>query len=148
MANFLKRFKQNITKKEEAPVEADFKDYKAEISPQGDFQITTDLDCILYSWKNILMTPTRTYIFDPEFGSDIYKYVFEPMDAYTVEGILKETATKLDLYDNRMTVADTRVLLLTNEKGFGVEIQAEYNRSKKKFIVPILEDLIMDLEVY
>jgi phage baseplate assembly protein W len=150
MANFMNRFKKliNNDQKEDSPVQAEFVDYKPEISPQGDFKITVDLDCVLHSWKVILMTPTRTYLFDPEFGSDIYKYVFEQLDNYSAQSILDETRGKIELYDTRIPLLDSRVVLLKAEKGFGVELRAEYKQKTKKFVVPILEESIMDLEVY
>ena len=43
------------------------RDYIALISSRGDFQRIEDLNVILTSWNNILLTPRRTYILDPEF---------------------------------------------------------------------------------
>lgn len=146
-SNFLNRFKKLTGKqKESSPVRAEFIDFGAEISPSGDFQVLTNLDCVLHSWKNLLLTPTRTYLFDPEYGSDVHKYIFEPMDYYTADGILRETRDKIELYDNRAPIVDSRVVLLTGEKGYGIELTVKYGGTKKHFLVPIIEENLLDSE--
>ena len=50
-------------------------DYVAVLSSAGDFSRVTNIQAILNSWNNILLTSTRTYVNNPEYGSNLYKYV-------------------------------------------------------------------------
>jgi len=76
MANLLNRFKgtNEVSK---------LNDYVATISSSGDFRKVRDIDVILTSWTNILLTPRGTYIFDPEYGSNLHLILFDPVDDIT-----------------------------------------------------------------
>ena len=74
-------------------------DYAAKISPSGDLQKLTDLQVILTSWNNILTTPLRSYTFDPAYGSNLYKYVFDPADETTSQKIEDEVRYRLNSFD-------------------------------------------------
>jgi hypothetical protein len=72
VANLLSRFNQTIVGSN-----SKLADYISKVSSKGDFKRITDLEVILNSWNNILLTPRRSYQFDPEYGSDLYKMIFE-----------------------------------------------------------------------
>jgi len=101
-------------------------DYTAKIAPYGDFFRVEDLQTILSSWNNILLTPTRTYTYDPEFGSDLYRYVFDPQDEDTRQEIRDEILYKLKRYDDRAQIVDLKIEYLTGQKGFTVSIVVDY----------------------
>lgn len=101
-------------------------DYIPKIVAKGDFKRIDDLQVILNSWNNMLMTPKGSYLLDPDYGSDIYKYVFEPADSNTVEGIQRETVGVISLYDNRARIVDVSVARLKDRKGYAINITAEY----------------------
>ena len=65
-------------------------DFTSVISSKGDFSKLKNLNVILQSWSNILNTPTGSYTWDPEYGSDLYKYVFEPADQITSKSLKEE----------------------------------------------------------
>jgi len=125
MASYIGKFKRDVIGSE-----GRLADYIPKIIAKGDFKRITDLQVILNSWNNILMTPKGSYVLDPEYGSNIYKYVFEPVDAKTVEGIQKETVGVLRLYDSRARIVDVSVARLQNRKGYSIEIVAEYNGAR------------------
>ena len=62
-------------------------DYSGIISSKGDFTKIQDFNVILNSWNNVLQIPRRSYNHDPEYGSDLYKYIFSPADETTEEQI-------------------------------------------------------------
>lgn len=101
-------------------------DISAKISPSGDFAKLKDLDVILSSWNAILLTPIGTYPFDPDFGSRLLNFVFEPADSQTAKNIENEIATKLSRYDDRGTVKSITVKYLPNRKGFTVSILVKF----------------------
>jgi phage baseplate assembly protein W len=121
MANLLKRFNTEVIGSDEK-----LYDYVAKINAAGDFKRVKDIDVIITSWNNILMTQRRTYLFDPEYGSDLHKIVFEPVDDTTIERIKTEVETRIRLYDDRATIEDIKVLLNKNGKGYTVNIEVEY----------------------
>lgn len=121
MANLLDKFKKSV-------IGSKFKiaDYTCKLTPSGDFRRITQLEAILNSWNNILLTPKRTYDHDPEYGSDLYKFIFEPSDIQTMEAIRNEIKTSLEIYDNRAAPSKIDVKFLREKKGFSVDVFVEY----------------------
>ena len=122
MANLLNRFFDEVIGSGDK-----IRDYIAIISSRGDFKRIEDLNVILTSWNNILLTPRRSYLLDPEFGSDLYKYVFDPVDDTTIESIRNEVIETIRFYDNRATITDVQVRIMENGKGYSLDIVADYN---------------------
>jgi phage baseplate assembly protein W len=122
MANLLDRFKGEVIGSEEI-----VRDYLSVIASVGDFKRISDLNVILNSWNNILLTPRGTYLHDPEYGSDLYKYVFEPSDNISVSGVKREVINRITVYDNRATIEDIEVNVQSNGKRFNVILYVNYN---------------------
>ena len=125
MANLLDRFKTEVIGSEEI-----VRDYLSVIASIGDFKRINDLNVILNSWNNILLTPRGTYMHDPEFGSDLYKYVFEPSDQISIEGVKNEVVNRITVYDNRATIEDVEVVVQSNGKRFNVILYVDYQGRK------------------
>ena len=121
MANLLSRFNKEVIGSDDT-----LYDYLAKITAKGDFKRVKDLNVIITSWNNILMTPRRTYVMDPEYGSDLHRVLFEPVDETTVERIKTEVETRLRLYDDRAVIEDIEVLLNSRGRGFTVNVFVEY----------------------
>ena len=121
MANLLDRFSKQVVGSD-----GNIYDYLPKITASGDFKRVKDIDVIISSWNNILLTPRRTYLHDPEYGSDLYLLVFDPVDDSTVERIKEEIQERLSYYDDRAIITDITVSLMSNGKGFSVNILAEY----------------------
>ena len=136
VANLLDRFNKTV-------VGADDKDadYQSKIVTSGDFKRITDIEVILSSWTNILVTPKRTYQYDPEYGSDLYKLVFEPADEATEEQIIQETIETLRTYDPRAIVQNVDVTFIPSRKGFNVAIEIEYKGDDTQLQVVIDENV-------
>ena len=137
MANLLNRFFDQVIGSSEK-----IRDYIALISSRGDFQRIEDLNVILTSWNNILLTPRRTYILDPEFGSDLYKYVFEPADSVTMESIRYEVKTSIMNYDDRAKIMNISIIFLNNKKGYIVDCEVLYEGNRGSFNTTIDEATI------
>jgi phage baseplate assembly protein W len=121
MANLLTRFNKTV-----AGSESKLGDYRSVISSKGDFKRIEDVEVVIASWNNILITPRRTYMFDPEYGSDLYKLVFEPADERTQESIIQEVVETLKRYDDRATITDVKISFLDNRKGFNLAVKVEF----------------------
>jgi len=123
--NLLDRFNYQITGSDNKIF-----DISSKISPIGDFAKLKGLDVILSSWNAILLTPVETYIFDPEFGSKLLSFIFEPADSQTAKNIENEIATKLSRYDDRGTILGVDVKYLPDRKGFSIDIFVEFEGLK------------------
>lgn len=64
--------------------------------------------------KSILMhvvfTPKGQKIRDPEFGTDLIKFIFQPDDSISWEGIKSEISTIVSKYVNGVTIKNIQVL--------------------------------------
>ena len=136
MANLLDRFNKTV-------VGADDKDadYQSKIVTSGDFKRVRDIEVILSSWTNILVTPKRTYQYDPEYGSNLYKLVFDPADESTEEAIIQEVIETLRIYDARATIREVTVTFIPSRKGFNVAIDVEYKGDNAELQVVIDENV-------
>ena len=132
MANILNRFFDEVIGSS-----TKIRDYVSMISARGDFKRIEDLQVILTSWNTILLTPRRTYILDPEFGSDLYKYVFDPADDETIESIKAEVIDRISLYDDRAAIEDVTVGILRGGKGYEINIAANYDGLKGSLTVQV-----------
>ena len=65
MANLLDRFKTQVRGSDDR-----IYDYLPKVSSSGSWTRINDINVIINSWNNILMTPRKTFINDPEYGSD------------------------------------------------------------------------------
>jgi len=135
MVDLLNRFNQTV-----AGSDSKLADYQAVISSNGDFKRIKNIEVIISSWNNILTTPRRSYIFDPEYGSDIYKLVFEPADNETLERIKNEVIETLLRYDDRATIENIEVNLLSNRKGYNISVDVGYEGDTGQLEVVIDED--------
>lgn len=136
MTDFLKRFNQQV-----AGTRNFVNDYVSTISPVGDFKQIDGIQVILNSWSNILITPKRSYIFDPEYGSDLYKLVFEPADNETIEKIRNEVIDSIQKYDDRALIKNVTINFLSNKKGFQVNIEVSYKGDQSQLQVVIDKNL-------
>jgi phage baseplate assembly protein W len=140
MANILERFVKSARGTDVQP--HDFIPY---ISSIGDFKRIRNIDVILNSWNNILLTPLGTYLADPMFGSDLFKLVFEPADAGTVESIKTEVETRIRNYDARGEILNIAIVMLPDKKGFNVNIEAAYKGERGEISVSF-DDTTVPLE--
>jgi phage baseplate assembly protein W len=130
MANILERFVKSTRGTDVQP-----HDYIPYISSIGDFKRIRNIDVILNSWNNILLTPLGSYIADPNFGSNLFKLIFEPADSGTVEAIKTEVETRIINYDARGEILGITVVMLPNKKGFNVNVECGFKGERGEISV-------------
>ena len=59
---------------------------------------------------HVIFTPKGQKIRDPEFGTDLIKFIFENNDSATWEGIKTEVASVVNKYTTNITLHDINVL--------------------------------------
>jgi len=136
MANLLDRFNETV-----AGSNSKLADYISKISVRSDFKRITDIKVLINSWNNILITPRRTYMYDPEYGSELYKMIFEPADESTVNKVIEEVTSNLLRYDDRATIEDVNVTFFPNRKGFSVAVDINYEGETGQLEVIVDEDV-------
>jgi len=92
------------------------------IGPTGDFEKVKDINVYLNSLKNLLLTPLGTYVFDPTYGSELYKKIFEPADNITKQEIIYEIKNRVEQFDNRINITNIEILFYTDRRGFVVNV--------------------------
>ena len=93
-------------------------DYVEKLGATGDFKKIQGVNVLIKSLRNMFMTPLRTYIFDPNYGSLLYKKVFELADNQTKESIVYEVQDRIRLYDSRVNIKTIDVNYFSDTKGF------------------------------
>jgi len=134
MANLLDQFKEKVSGSAGRIV-----DFGPNMSSNGDFNYLTDFEVITSSWTHLLQTPRRSYIDDPEYGSDLRKFVFYPADTQTISSIKTEIKSRIAMYDNRASIANIEVSFLSNRKGFVVDIDVNYSGELGSFRLVVNE---------
>jgi phage baseplate assembly protein W len=140
MANLLDRFKDSVIGSSNK-----IRDYLPNIEAKGDFQSTVDINVIINSWRNILLTPRRSYPYDPEYGSDLYKMVFDPLDEITVQRIEDEVYTSIQIYDNRAFIENVDIKYLKIEKGVSLDIYVDYKGDRGLLSLVLNEQIFSGL---
>jgi len=97
-------------------------DYIARIDPAGDFEKKKGLGVLLNSIRNLLVTPLRSYPFDPEYGSLLYQKVFNPADSTTENEIKFEVTTRVKQFDNRVVIKSVEVRFFKSQKGYRLNL--------------------------
>ena len=139
MANLLRRFNKEVVGSD-----GRIYDYLAKITASGDFKRVQDLNVIINSWNNIILTPKRTYLHDPEYGSNLHKLVFEPADSDTVEMIKSELYDTLLYYDDRASIDEIEVIIKANGKGYHLNIFVTYEGAKGTLSVSFDDSTVLD----
>jgi len=134
LANNLDKFKKNVVGSN-----SKINDYTPTITSSGDFKRVTDFTSILNSWNNILLTPIGTYDHDPLYGSNLHKYVFEPVDNETVEGIKHEIKRSIGAYNNQAEISSINVNFLAGGKGFSIDINVDFGNQNGQLTIDVTE---------
>ena len=80
---------------------------------------------------HVIMTPKRTRIRMPDFGTDLAKFVFEPNDDYTWQNIKTEVSESVAKYVPNASVNDCE--LIQGEDGHSLYLDLRYTVKKGAF---------------
>ena len=82
-----------------------------------------NLESIQQSIHNILSTPKGTRLFLPEFGSELERYLFDPMVDVTIAGIEDEIISAIERWEYRVILEDTFIVPYYNEHRYEFTIR-------------------------
>lgn len=120
------------------------KDIDNIIDSFSDFKRIYGIDAALKGILRLLLIVKGTYIFDPELGSGIHKYLFEPADKYTLDAIRSEIDQVIRGHRVERQITH-KVLFFKNKKGFRVDITIQLETGEKRLSVDVDESLLESL---
>jgi len=110
-------------------------DFLPFFSETGDLTRIEGIDTAIHAIRTLLMTPLGHYPFDPEYGSLLYKKLFEPADQITRDEILFEVKDRVAQFEDRVKVENVDVTVF--DEGKGVQVDVHINRDGVKGKVSI-----------
>lgn len=88
----------------------------------GDVLVSTDLDAIKNSIKNIILTPVGTRPFFPEFGTRVTSLLFELADVQTERILEDEIADGIKKWEKRVTNVRAEVYDYSDRNAYAVTV--------------------------
>ena len=89
----------------------------------NDIVVSKDASAIKQAIVNVLLTNKGERLMNPRYGSDIRRFLFEPLDygtGFQIKGNIRDT---LEKFEPRISVIDIKCILNFAENGFDVELQ-------------------------
>lgn len=86
----------------------------------GNLNIKKDDAAILRALKNVLFTNRYERPFNPEFGSDIYRTLFEPIDPLFALDLTQIIQDAINNYEPRVDLREVKVDPKPDENGYMV----------------------------
>lgn len=129
MSDTLKKFEKFIQSSEGSVL-----DCTAVISHTGDLEAVSGLEARITRIRNLLTTPVETYPFDPEYGSNLHKQVFELSDSTTTDTIRTEIIGKINKYIEGIIISKVDTRFFADKQGFRVSLLIKSNNEEDRTI--------------
>ena len=91
----------------------------------NDISPVTNEESIKQSIRNIVLTAPGEKLFNPKFGSSVYKMLFEPLDPFMIDSLQVEIRNTISNYEKRVTVTSLRCI--PDYDNNSVTVSLEYN---------------------
>jgi len=88
--------------------------------------VTADERQISQSIFNVLLTLKSERLFNVEFGTNIFRYLFQPATVHTVSSIEKEARDSILAVENRILIQPNDVIASINQDDHYIDIQIKY----------------------
>ena len=95
----------------------DIEKYELDLNTSVKDRVTSDI-------LHVIFTPKRQRLRMPDFGTDLIKYIFEPNDGESWDGIKKEIRESVSRWVNGVTINNIEVL--SSEDGVQVFVRIDY----------------------
>jgi len=137
----LKVFEESVTGQKNI-----VRDYRDVIASGGDFKKITGTAALINSIRNLLLTPLGSYPFDPEYGSLLYKKIFEPADEQTRSEVEYEVKDRILQFHNKVRILSVQIDYFTNQKGFTVSLRIQKGEEEVSTKLDFDEAIVPGLE--
>ena len=91
-----------------------------------DLVVSKDNAAIKQAVVNLLLTNKGERFFNPNYGSNIRSFLFEPLDFATAALIRSSIKSTLNKFEPRIFVENLKVIPNFNDNGFDVEMTYKY----------------------
>jgi len=91
----------------------------------NDLVVSRDASAIKQSIVNLLMTNKGERVYQPEYGSDLRRFLFEPMDFATAAAIQNNIISTIKKFEPRIGVLSLEATPNFDDNGFDVEMTYE-----------------------
>ena len=86
----------------------------------------TEKDKVRSQILHVIATPKGQRIMNPEFGTDLIRYIFEPSDSESWEGVKNEIMTSVHRYVPNVTLDNIEVVQSEDERG-EIYVRVDYS---------------------
>ena len=91
----------------------------------NDLVVSKDASAIKQSIVNLLMTNKGERVYQPEYGSDLRRFLFEPMDYATAAAIQNNIISTIKKFEPRIGILSLEAIPNFDENVFDVEMTYE-----------------------
>ena len=88
-----------------------------------DVSLSYDDTAVIRSVRNLLLTNFYERLFQPDLGSNVNGYLFEPTTVITASALETEIKNTIINYEPRVNLIDVNVLSLDDQNAFFVELK-------------------------
>lgn len=88
----------------------------------NDIQVSLDEAAIQNSLYNIIHTKPRQKVLDPDFGTELHKFLFDPVSEVRGDVIGHYLLNKITQFEPRVTVLQVNVKVLPDENSYYITI--------------------------
>ena len=88
----------------------------------NDLVVSRDASAVKQAIVNLLLTNKGEKLFNPDYGSNIRKFLFEPLDYATAAQVKRNIESTVLTYEPRVIIEDLRCIPNFNDNGFDVEM--------------------------
>ena len=102
-------------------------DFPFKDSPQGFFLNinSSDQRAIKADLMHLLLTRKGQRLYNPNFGTDLLKFIFEPNDTLTLDAVKEEVTASVKKYLPKLTIKNISVTQ-SNESEYAAVIRVDY----------------------
>ena len=96
--------------------------YQPKLTQSGDVQVVENAIAVKQAIMTILNTPVGTRLFEPDFGCDIRRFIFEFLDPQTAADIKETVRGSLARFEPRVVILGVEVYQLSDVDGYGIDV--------------------------
>ena len=117
-----------------------YRDLKTDVQltpDKRDVKVSTDSDAIQNGIKNMFLFQKGERIINPEFGNNLYKYIYEPMSDLVAHNIGVEIQSMFDRWEPRVEINQISVIPWYDQNTYQIEVD---------YIIPSLSNANIKFE--
>lgn len=96
--------------------------YQPKLTQSGDVRVIDNAVAVKQAILTIINTNRGDRLFEPDFGCDIRRFIFEPMDSQTSADIKEAVGGSINRYEPRVTVSQVSVTPIADTNGYNIEV--------------------------